>query len=255
MYKRQGQGIYREPVDDARQALDDGDVLYARVGGLILLKILPYREEQWRYLVFNTRTKQVKRIDAIGQSCVQLPEDHGIVFPGGYYLQTGASKVFDANIDDLVFMRSIRAPNGEDVLYVFYHQETGRYLLLPYNLIRKEVPNPIVCHGFTLFDDGNMLVFRSTSDEPTRVHPMQVWQTPYTSDEHAAEAPTDGSYLAKIGNAELVRGISDAFSVQRLIENDAPTRYTYEDLIALSGMPRLDTVRIIADLLGDKVIG
>lgn len=30
---------------------------------------------------------------------------------------------------------------------------------------------------------------------------------------------------------------------------------TYEDLIALSGMPRLDTVRIIADLLGDKVIG
>lgn len=30
---------------------------------------------------------------------------------------------------------------------------------------------------------------------------------------------------------------------------------TYEDLIALSGMPRLDTVRILADLLTDKVIG
>ncbi|MEQ8278002.1 MAG: DNA repair ATPase [Deltaproteobacteria bacterium] len=227
-----GKGIYREPVDDPRQALDDGEIHYAKVGALILLKILPYREETWRYLVFNTRTQQVKRIDAIGQSCVQLPEDHGVVFPGGYYLQTGSSKIFDAEIEDLVFMRSIRAPNGEDVLYVFYHQIDGQYLLLPYNLIRKEVPNPIVCHGFTLFDDGKMLVFRSTSDEPTRVHPMQVWQTPFTSDEFAAKAPTDGSYLAKIGNAELVRGISDAFSVQRLIETDEPTRLTYEDLIA-----------------------
>ncbi|MEQ8274442.1 MAG: hypothetical protein RMA76_45100 [Deltaproteobacteria bacterium] len=30
---------------------------------------------------------------------------------------------------------------------------------------------------------------------------------------------------------------------------------TYEDLIALSGMPRLDTVRILADLINDRVIG
>jgi hypothetical protein len=30
---------------------------------------------------------------------------------------------------------------------------------------------------------------------------------------------------------------------------------TYEDLIALSGMPRLDTVRILADLITNNVIG
>ena len=30
---------------------------------------------------------------------------------------------------------------------------------------------------------------------------------------------------------------------------------TYEDLVALSGMPRLDTVRIVADLIDKKVVG
>jgi hypothetical protein len=226
-----GAGIYREPVEDPRQALDDAEIHYAKLGSLILIKVLPYRETEWRHLVFNTKTKEVKRIDRIGQSCVQLPEDHGIIFPGGYYLQTGETKVFDADTKDLRFMRSIKSPNGEDVLYVFYHEHDGRYLLLPYNLIRKEVPSPIICHGFTLFDDGNMVVFRSASNEPTRVHPMQIWQTPFTSDEYAAAAPKDDSYLTKVGNSELVRGISDTYSVARLIHNENPTRHTYEDLI------------------------
>ncbi len=225
-----GKGIYAEDVDDPRQSLDDADILYAKVGGLIVMKILPYRESAWRYLVFNTRTQDVKRIDAIGQSCVELPEDHGIVFPGGYYLQTGEVKVFDDNTDDLLFSKRIRAPNGEDVLYVFYHQEDGRYLLLPYNLIRKEVSTPIAAHGMTLLQDGKMLVFRS-AEEPTRVHPMQIWQTPFFSAEFAAQAPTDGSFLSKVGNAELVRGISDCLSIRRLIDADNPNRRTFEDLI------------------------
>ena len=55
-----------------------------------------------------------------------------------------------------------------------------------------------------------MVVFRATSNEPTRVHPMQIWQTPFISAEHAAAAPADAGYLGKVGNAELVRGISDA---------------------------------------------
>jgi hypothetical protein len=227
-----GRGIYREPVEDPRQSLDDAEIRFAKVGQLILLDVLPYQETVRRYLVYNTRTQDVRRIDAIGQACIQLPEDHGIVFPGGYYLQTGDAKTFDADARDLRYLRSIKSPNGEDVLYVFYHQADGRYLLLPYNLIRKEVPNPILCHGFTLFDDGKMIVFRSASDEPTRVHPMQIWQTPFMSDEFAAAAPKDGSYLTNVGNADLVRGVSDTYSVVRLIQNEQPTRHTYEDLIA-----------------------
>ena len=40
-----GLGIYREPVDDRDQSLDDGEIHFARVGTLILLRILPYREK------------------------------------------------------------------------------------------------------------------------------------------------------------------------------------------------------------------
>lgn len=230
---KDGLGIYREPVEDANQALDDAKIHYAIVGPLVLLKILPYREQSWRYFVYNTRLKTVTRIDAIGQSCMQLPEGHGVVFPGGYYLTTGDCKQFGAGETGAYeFERRIDAPNGEDVLYVFYRPDQGRYVLFPYNLIRKEMANPIQCNGYSLFRDGKLVVFRAQSEEQAQIHPMQVWQTPFVTAEFAAAAPTDGSYLAKVGNADLVRGISEAFSITRLIDNSDPRRETYEDLIA-----------------------
>lgn len=227
-----GLGIYREPVDDPRQTLDDAEFRYARVAGLILLDILPYQEKARRYLVYNPRTQEVRRIDAIGLACLELPENHGIVFPGGYYLQSGEMKIFDNEIEDLVHERTVAAPNGEDVLYAFYHRETGRYLLLPYNIIRKEVQTPLDCRGFAFFDDGALLAFRGPGTEPTRVHPLQIWRTPFVSDEHALAAPIGESFLEKVGNAELVRGISEAFSLSRLARARDPTRQTFEDLVA-----------------------
>jgi hypothetical protein len=229
-----GQGIYSEPVDEPDQSLSDGKFFYAKLGSLILLKILPYREKAWRYFIFNTRTKSIARLDAIGQGCVQLPEDHGVIFPGGFYLQSGQYKSFGEDTSALVFMRSIKSPNGEDVLYVFYQAESGSYVLYPYNLIRKEVQTPIHCHGLSTFDDGKMLIFKDIGEEASRVHPIQVWQTPFTSLEFAASIPRDGSYLSNVGNPDLVRGISDAFSICRLIDNDNPTRLTYEDLVSAS---------------------
>lgn len=225
-----GLGIYREPVDDPNQTLDDADIAYARVSGLILLKIKPFREQKTRYLVYNPRTQQVLRVDALGVACVELPEDHGLIFPGGYYLTTGEYKLFDGNNERLEYRRSLPSPNGEDVLYVFYRDEEGEYELLPYNLISKEVKNPIRCHGYSLFPDGTMLVFR-TESEPTRLHPVQIWQTPFTTAEFAASAPTDGSYLAKVGNAPLVSGISDLLSIKKLAATDKPTRHTFDDLV------------------------
>ncbi len=227
-----GEGIYSEPVDDPRQSVDDADVQYAKVGTLILLKVRPYGESQDRYLVFNTRTKRVDRIDNIGQACVELPEDHGLIFPGGYYLVSGETKTFEGDVAGLMFHRAVRSPNGEDVLYVFYQAEEGRYVMLPYNLIQKQVQRPLTCHGYSLFDDGKMVVFRSAGDEPTRVHPMQIWQTPFVSAEHAARAPSAGGFLGKVGNADLVRGISDALSICRLAEHPEPRRETFEDLVA-----------------------
>ncbi|MBX5482196.1 MAG: DNA repair ATPase [Myxococcaceae bacterium] len=228
-----GLGIYREEVEDKNQSLDDAQIHYAKVGTLILLKVLPFREETWRYLVFNTRTRHVVRIDAIGNACIQLPEDQGIIFPGGYYLQTGDYKVFDERPEGLIFRRAIRSPNGEDVLYIFFEPNEGRYVLLPYNLVRREVATPIQCHGYSLFGDGKMIVFRSAGDEPQRVHPVQIWQTPFVSAEHAAQSkPADGSFLSKIGNAELVRGISEAYTIKRMAEAEHTSRRAFEDLIA-----------------------
>ncbi len=227
-----GTGVYAEPVDEPDQSLDDAEIHYAKVGTLILLKVRPYNETTWRYLVFNTRTHKVNRIDAIGQACLELPEDHGLIFPGGYYLQSGTTKTFDRNITGMEFLRTIRSPNGEDVLYVFHQRKEGRTILLPYNMIRKEVPNPLYCHGFSLFPDGKAVIFRADSDEPTRVHRMQIWRTPFMSDEHMTVAPVSDSYLQKVGNADLVRGVSDCLSLVRMVNEQTPTRQKYEDLVA-----------------------
>ena len=227
-----GQGIYSEPVHEAIQSLDDAEFWYARIGALILLKVLPFREDSFRYLVFNTRTRQVTRADAIGQSCVSLPEEQGIIFPGGFVLQTGEAKVFEADVGGLVFQRKVISPNGEDVLYVFFERAEGKYVLFPYNLVRKEIAAPITCHGYSIFPDGQMVVFRSMSEEPTRVHPVQVWQTPFVSAEFAASTPTPHSALGKLGNAELVRGISEVLTLQRLAESEQVTRRGYEALIS-----------------------
>lgn len=224
-----GLGIYREEVEDKTQSLDDAEYGYAQLGDLILLKVLPYRENDWRYFIFNTITSSVLRIDAIGASCVQLPEDHGVVFPGGYYLQNGDYKTFDQKADALRFKRMIRSPNGEDVLYVFYEPEEGLIGLFAYNMIEKTLQNPIFGHGYALSDSGQLVIF-SAESEPTRTHPMQIWETPYVSDEFASQAPASQTFLGKIGNASLVRGISDLLSLCRTIENQSVSANLYEEL-------------------------
>lgn len=214
-----GLGIYSEPVLDKTQSLDDAVIEYARLGSLILLKVLPYREEVWRYLVYNIITQKVERIDAIGQSCVQLPEDHGIIFPGGYYLQNGEYKTYDQNMTGMRFKRSARSPNGEDVLYVFYEPNAGRSALFTYNMIERRLQTPIFGHGYARLEDGRMVIFANEGNEPIRVHPMQVWQTSYATEEYVARQPTSNTFFGHLGNSELVRGISDLYSLGRDIDS------------------------------------
>ncbi|MFB8777992.1 DNA repair ATPase [Streptomyces broussonetiae] len=227
-----GEGIHAEPVDEPLQSLADADVAHARVGALILLRIRPYKETADRYLVFNTLTRTVVRLDGIGQACRRLPEDQGIVFPGGYCLAGGTHKTYDLDTTGLEFEREVRSPNGEDVLFAFHARVSGRSLLLPYNMIRKEVATPLSCHGWALFDDGTLTVLRAESDEPARVHPLQLWNSPYVSDTHAAATPTGDGPLARIGNADLVRGISDCLSLARTAADTTPTTEMYRALIA-----------------------
>ena len=57
------------------------------------------------------------------------------------------------------------------------------------------------------------------------MHPMQVWRTPFVSAEHhCGGAERRLVCWRRIGNADLVRGVSDALSVVRLIRNQQPTR-------------------------------
>ncbi|MFD6971565.1 DNA repair ATPase [Streptomyces sp. NPDC059949] len=224
------EGLHREPVDEPLQSLADAEIAYATVGPLILLGIRPYKEETRRHLVFNTVTNTVVRLDGIGQSCRRLPEDQGIVFPGGYCLASGTVKSFDTDTTDLEFERAVHSPNGEDVLYVFHARGQGRSLLLPYNLIRKEVAAPISCHGHALFDDGTLAVLRAEGVEPARSHPVQLWRTPYVSDTHPVS--TGDGPLGRIGNADLVRGIADCLSIARQSTETGPAGTAYETLVA-----------------------
>ena len=225
-----GKGIYSEPVDEENQSIDDADIAYADLGKFVLLKITPYKEQITRYLVFNKQNNQVNRIDEIGQSCQQLPEDHGIIFPGGIYLQNGEIKTFAEKTKGMRFKRSIRSPNGEDILYVFYEAEEGRVALFSYNMIEKDLANPLFGHGYSIYDNGKMVIFSSESEEPTRIHPMQVWQTAFTSEEFASSTNTHASFYTNIGNAELVRGISELYSISRTIDKQSASVSVYNEL-------------------------
>jgi hypothetical protein len=224
-----GEGIYREPVDDADQTLDDAEIFYAIVGNIILLKIRPYREEKFRYLVFNEKTSAVTRLDSIEDSCVLLPEGHGLIFSNGYYLQTGESKIFESSIRNLLFEKRISSANGEDYMYVFYNQESGEHVMLPYNMIAQKVETPIFCSGYSFFEDGHLALFKADGS-PQRHHAMQLWQTPYVGESFQTTTKQD-SFLYKIGNRDIVRAMSECHEIIGLIDKDDSYANLYVDLV------------------------
>jgi len=228
-----GHGIYTEPVENADQTLDDAEIFYAIVGSLIVLKIKPYQEKDFRILVFNEKTGQVRRIDSIEHSCVLLPDDHGIIFSNGYHLQTGETKIFESDLTNMFFDRRIASSNGEDFLYIFYNRLSGDYILMPYNLIEQKVDTPIICNGYSLFENGELIYFRSDA-QAQKHHALQVWKTPYTGDDYIADAETD-SYLYKLGNADVVRCMAECYEVLGLLTKDDSYADLYVDLTKKTG--------------------
>ena len=228
-----GRGIYREPVDDADQTLDDAEFWFAEVGPMILLRIRPYQEEAHRYLVFNEKRQRVVRIDSIGHTCRLLPEDQGVIFANGYLLADGTHKVFDNVPADMLFERRVEAANGEDVLYVFYNQSSGTYVLLSYNLIEQTIQAPIQCHGFSRFDNGEVALFRA-DEEPRKHHAIQIWQTPYVGANYVSPVEAD-SHLAKIGNKPIVRAMAECHEILHAIERDEASVGGYVELAQQAG--------------------
>ncbi len=227
-----GKGIYSEPVSDKDQTLDDAEIHYALVGNLIILKIKPYQEEKFRYILYNEKIQEALRIDALENSCVLLPDDQGIIFAKGYYIQTGEFKLFDNQLEDTVFEKRIPSPNGEDFLYVFYQKNTGTYALLSYNLIEQEVLTPIICNGYSIFDDGDLIYFKA-EEEQKKHHLIQIWQTPFHSPNKSI-VKENKSFLFKVGNKDVVRAMAEISEIQKLISKEDSYANLYVDLVKKS---------------------
>ncbi len=228
-----GEGIYAEPVDDKYQKVDDAEIAYALVNHLILLKIRPYKETTPRFFIYNEKTQSAVRVDSVGQSCVFLPEEHGLIFPDGYYLATGELKQFEAKDGPMVIERIIHAPNGEDVLFVFYNKFTGDYALLPYRLIAQKVEERIGCPGFSLFPNGHLLVFRAEA-EPQKHHMIQLRQTPFHQPGFEPAGKKD-AFLYQVGNKEVVRCLAECNEVMTLVRKENPYAELYTDLVKRCG--------------------
>ncbi|WP_431474320.1 DNA repair ATPase [Marinobacter sp. KM021] len=226
-----GEGIYQDAVESDSQSLDDASFDYADLGEILLVRILPFNEKHWRYYLFNRTQRKVERVDAMAGSVASLPDNHGLIFPSGYYLTTGELKTFQIPEGDFRLKRTLRSPNGEDMLYVFYEQLTGQVILFSYNLIRKQADVPLIGHGFALFENGHLVVFNA-DNEPTLVHPLQVWETPFTSESfHAQASVANDSELARIGNPELVRGIAELNTVVTLVDSSSASERHFTSLI------------------------
>lgn len=224
-----GEGIYAEPVDHLEQSLDDAEIYYACLGHLILLKIKPFQEKQFRYLIFNEKLKTVHRADGIQDCCLVLPGDAGLVYASGTYAVTGAAREFENQVSGLVFEKRIAAANGEDYLYLFFQPETAVYVLMTYNTISGSMGNPIQCHGHSLFDDGQLLFFRA-DDEPQKHHAIQVWQTPFSKNPAIAGDDAD-ALIVKIGNRDLVRFLAESHELVQVIDEGRLHESYFRDLV------------------------
>ena len=223
-----GKGIYEEAVEDSDQTLDDAEIYYAVIGNLIVLKIRPYQEESNRYILYNEKIQEAIRIDALENSCVFLPDDQGLIFANGYYVQTGEFKLFDNQLDNMTFEKRLISPNGEDFLYVFYQKSSGIYALLHYNLIDQEVKTPIICNGYSIFEDGELIYFKA-EEEQKKHHLIQIWQTPFHSPNKTQQV-SNASFLFKVGNKDVVRAMAESRELIKLIQKEDSYANLYVDL-------------------------
>ncbi|MBE5961265.1 MAG: AAA family ATPase [Lachnospiraceae bacterium] len=224
-----GKGIYSEPVDDPDQTLDDAEIYYADLEDILILKIRPYREEAFRYFIYNNKIKNVVRADSIQDTCVLLPGHHGIIFPKGYYLKDGEYKNFDVEAEHAIFDEQVSSSNGEDYQYIFYNIDTGVYFIYSYNMIAQKIDTPIVCSGYSHFSSGEMILFKQ-ENEPSKNHMIQIWKTPFVGKNHVVEGNKD-SLLYKIGNKDIVRAMADLSGVYRLILKGDGYQSIYVDIV------------------------
>ncbi len=227
----EGKGILDEPVEYVDQTLDDGQYRFGDLGNLLILEIKPFQEAA-RYFVFNDKMREVQKIDSVKDACILLPDDQGIIFPTGYYLQTGEYHIFDNAIPNVKFQERIISPNGEDFLYVFYSAAEGLYNLMSYNIISQVIKTPIICNGFTILENGELCYFK-TEQEQTKHHVVQIWQTPYLKGDYVPSQHED-TLLYKIGNKDIVKAMAEVNGLITLLNKNDNYAGLYSDIAKFS---------------------
>lgn len=228
--------IYSEEVENKTQVLEDAKIFYSKLDKLILLKILPFQEKEFRYFIYNEVNEKVTKIKSkLDNNCIFLPENHGFLFSDGYYLKDGTYKIFDTESNkNLTFGAMNESPNGEDFMYVFTNYEDGSYVIYSYNIIRKELENPIHANGYSLFENGELFIFRTSENhEYSKIHSLRVYKTPFEKKDffESKNKEVKNKFIHNIGNKEIVTAISELYSICTLIKSDEVTVTLYETLI------------------------
>jgi hypothetical protein len=226
-----GRTVLTEHLAEPGQDVGEIRMGYVLMGDVLLLRLTPYREDGERFYVYNRLTRVLQRADAIGLNCHRLPDDQGVVFPGGFHLANGETKLFATDAAGYELHGVHRSPNGEDLLYAFHRRLDGGYLLLPYNLVRRSMATPVACHGYALHDDGTVVVVRDAA-EPQRVHTVGVYTSPYCAPEKYRPKVASDTFLGRIGNPELVRALGESLSLARDAAHVEFNAAVFEALVA-----------------------
>lgn len=224
-----GEGIYSEPVENKDQKLDDGEIYYVIIGNLTLLKIKPYQELKYRYLIFNEKTKEVFRVDSIDRALVLLPEGQGVLVPDAIVRQSGGITEFGLSYENVVFQEKRVSINGEDFEFIFYNFSNGEYYIYSYNIINGKANPPLLVNGFAHFDNGHFVIIKSEL-EPKRNHTLQIWDTSFTSEERLINKEFEGSFLFNLGNKTLVKAIAEMTYLNRLAKKEDSYYGLYVDI-------------------------
>lgn len=241
-----------ESVEHPGQSLADLGVDYLSLGDILAIRVRLY-EEAPRTYVFSHRSRTGQRVDAVGETSRTLPGGEGVVFPGGIHLTSTGTRVFDIDVTDMQFEEAIVAPNGEDIAYIFHRRTSGDYLIMPYNLVRREVAQVIPCHGFGMFSDGSLVLFRGQpqDSDPAKIHPVQWWLSPFADAEFIPVSTAD-EWSSRVGNAALVAGLGDVYDLARLSADDRPNARTWES-VAAAARRSLDTHLWFVDEAADGI--
>jgi hypothetical protein len=113
-------------------------------------------------------------------------------------------------------------------MFVFYDEQSYDYILIPYNIIKQTIETPINCNGFTLFDNGKLAYFNS--NEETKHHLIQIWQTPFTK-EITVDDSLKNNLLYKIGNKDLVRVMAESQELNILLSKKDSYSGLYDDIV------------------------